>query len=367
MITAGSGARWIAFDACVSSASTSPPGSKGSMQAAQLGADLGVAVAHRALVDAQRRERHRAVHVDRELWVASGRGELTQVQQQHFRAVDCERRDQDGAAALGGTRDRVGHARERAGLVVTAAAVGGLDQQGAARGRRFGGQQHRVVGAPQVARRDERVVLAPVHHDAQPGPPEDVPGAMERHGDAGSDLERGARRDRTQAPQRRDGVGFGKERQGRLVFGEALAIRVARVLFLDAPGVGQQDPAEGRGALGAECGARESLPDQRGQVSRVVEMGVRQHHGIEAARLDGERLPVAQPQLLQALEETAVDQHARARRLDQEAASGDGSDRAEEAQRGSARRHRVALEHVGARRETGMPECGPARLVGAPA
>src|SRR5690606_14244431 len=41
----------------------------------------------------------------------------------------------------------------------------------------------------------------------------------------------------------------------------------------------------------------------------VVEMRVRQHHGVERGRPEGQRLPVALAQGLAALEHAAVDQH----------------------------------------------------------
>ncbi len=49
----------------------------------------------------------------------------------------------------------------------------------------------------------------------------------------------------------------------------------------------------------------------------MVDVRVGQHDGIDRFRLQREDIPVAQPQLLEALEQSAVDQHALAAVLQQ--------------------------------------------------
>jgi hypothetical protein len=56
----------------------------------------------------------------------------------------------------------------------------------------------------------------------------------------------------------------------------------------------------------------------------VVEVGVRQQHRMDLARHHGQGPPVAQAQLLVALEQTAVHQQGVPVMLDQEFGAGDG-------------------------------------------
>jgi hypothetical protein len=44
----------------------------------------------------------------------------------------------------------------------------------------------------------------------------------------------------------------------------------------------------------------------------VIEVGMGEHNSVESLHIDGRRRPVAQAQLLEALEKAAVDQDARA-------------------------------------------------------
>ena len=56
--------------------------------------------------------------------------------------------------------------------------------------------------------------------------------------------------------------------------------------------------------------------DQEWQIAGVVEMGVRENDGSDAARVDGKRCPIAQTQGLEALEQATVDEDAMIRILD---------------------------------------------------
>jgi len=96
--------------------------------------------------------------------------------------------------------------------------------------------------------------------------------------------------------------------------------------------VGQQDPAERVRAGGREDAALEPIARERGQVSRVIEMRMRQHYRIDRFGFDWKAIPVAQPEFLEPLEEPAIYQRTRVRRRDQEAAPGHGSGRAEKSE-----------------------------------
>ena len=64
--------------------------------------------------------------------------------------------------------------------------------------------------------------------------------------------------------------------------------------------------------------------DHQRQVAGVVEVGVGQHDQVQFGRIDRRRIPVAQPQFLQSLEQAAVDQQAETVVLDEELRAGDG-------------------------------------------
>jgi hypothetical protein len=70
------------------------------------------------------------------------------------------------------------------------------------------------------------------------------------------------------------------ERQRRRVFRETFPIRVRRILLLEVPAVRQHDPAEVPGSLRGKNASLEIAAAQGWQVARVVEMCVRQQHGI---------------------------------------------------------------------------------------
>ena len=120
------------------------------------------------------------------------------------------------------------------------------------------------------------------------------------------------------------------ERQGGLVLGEAMAVGEFGVLFLQVPGVGQQDRAEVGGRLRAEDGSSEAALDQQRQLAGVVEMGMGEDDGVDAARLDRKRRPILQAQRLEALKQAAVDEKPMIALLDEILRSGDRAGAAEE-------------------------------------
>ena len=78
--------------------------------------------------------------------------------------------------------------------------------------------------------------------------------------------------------------------------------------------------------------AAEPAGDQPRQVAGVVHVRVGQDHGVDGGRVDGQRVPVAPPQLLEPLEQPAVDEHAPVAGLDQVLGAGDGAGGTEEGQ-----------------------------------
>ena len=126
-----------------------------------------------------------------------------------------------------------------------------------------------------------------------------------------------------------------------------MPVRLPRVLFLDARRVRQHERAQVARARRAEDAAAKALADQPRQVAAVIEMRVREDDGVDRAGRDRERGPVAQPQLLEALEQAAVDENAMVAEIEQMLRAGDGAGGAEKRQRG---RHRRALYSEGSTR-----------------
>lgn len=79
------------------------------------------------------------------------------------------------------------------------------------------------------------------------------------------------------------------------------------VLFLQAGGIEKDDLGDIGGGFGAVDVAAETLFDQLGDEAGVVEVGVGDQDGIDAAGWDGERLPVA-AEVLSLLIKAAIDQ-----------------------------------------------------------
>jgi len=77
---------------------------------------------------------------------------------------------------------------------------------------------------------------------------------------------------------------------------ETLAIRVTRILFLEVPAVREDDPTKGVGSLSRVNRTAEAVTQETRKISRVVNVRVRQYHGVDAGGRDRERSPVAQAQ-----------------------------------------------------------------------
>jgi hypothetical protein len=76
------------------------------------------------------------------------------------------------------------------------------------------------------------------------------------------------------------------------------------------PGVGQEDAAKLARRRGADDLALEAVLDQQRQVSRMIEMRMREEDLLYAGRVDRQLRPIAQPERLEALKQAAVDEQA---------------------------------------------------------
>src|SRR5437016_1384463 len=113
----------------------------------------------------------------------------------------------------------------------------------------------------------------------------------------------------------------------------AVTVGMARVFFLDVRRIWQDERAEIARARSAEDSAAESGADQARQVPAMIQMRVGEDHRVDAARIDRQRRPVPLAQLLQSLEEPAVDEHAVIADVEQMLGAGDRAGGAEKRQR----------------------------------
>jgi hypothetical protein len=95
-------------------------------------------------------------------------------------------------------------------------------------------------------------------------------------------------------------------------------------------GVRQENLAEFPGGAAAIHFAAETIAHEQRQATAVVDMRMGKDDGIHRDRVHRQWLPVPQPQLLQALEQSAVHQDAALTRADQIFRTGDRAGRAEE-------------------------------------
>ena len=114
--------------------------------------------------------------------------------------------------------------------------------------------------------------------------------------------------DRLQLRDRTERVRFRVERQSRRVLRISVAVGIRGVLFLNAAGVRQYDPAEVQGASRAEHASAKALRDEPRQVSAMVKMRVGQNDGVDLGRWNRKGLPVPFAQFLETLEETRINE-----------------------------------------------------------
>ncbi len=287
------------------------------MLAQVLGKQLGALDRHRAV------QKHRQRLRDAPLLLEHRNGV-----QQRLRATDRKHRRHHGAAAGGCALQRFRQFVDQVLARVLAVAVGGLDEH-RIRSRWCLGREHeQVVAAPEVARKQQP---PPAHFEIQAGGAQNVPGSMKARLPARQRLEQVQWRHAAQLFQAFARILFGVERQRRVVFGKTLAVGELGVFFLDVAAVGQQDAAQVARARRTPDRAVVALAHQQRQVAAVVEVRVRERHGVDAAFFQArQRGPVAQPQLLVALEQAAIDQQALARMPHQKLGAGDSTGPAQE-------------------------------------
>jgi hypothetical protein len=121
--------------------------------------------------------------------------------------------------------------------------------------------------------------------------------------------------DRPELSERRLCVLHRIEGKGRLVSGEAALVGVSGILLLQMPGVPQQHLAEGGGRLGTHDRSVESVLDEQGEGTGMIEMGMGQDDRRNAGRLHRKFLPIHFSERPDSLKKTAVDENLMRRRM----------------------------------------------------
>ena len=242
--------------------------------------------------------------------------------QHGLRPAHGKHRHHGHTAALGQALQGGGQLLQDVFLRVLAVTVGGFDQHGVGLGWCFGRVHDQVVGPSQIAGEQD----APATDlQQQAGRAQDVPGRCEGGAPARNRLEglvEGVGAELLHAVLR---IQARIQRQCGRVLGELVAVEEGGVFFLQVSAVGQENGAQVPRAWRAMDGFGIAISRQQGQVAAVVQVRVGQHHGIDLVGRERQGLPVAQAQLLVALEQAAIHQHAVAVVAHQVFGAGDGA------------------------------------------
>ena len=278
-------------------------------------------LAEMAAVDLGHVGRHRTVQEDRDIGDGALRLQARYQPQDRLRAADGERWDDDHAAACRRGVDRIGEFGLRIDGRMTAIPVGGLDHERIGGGGDPRRQHDRIVRAADVAREQDAALrgLETDHRRAQ-----NVAGGGEAAAHLRAEVQIRLEVDGHEGLQGAQRLGHVVQGQRRPVLRVAVAIRQARLLFLEVAAVRQHDPQQIGARVGAVRLAGEPLAHQDGQIAAVIDVRMGEQHRVDRARVDGQRLPIAQPKLLVALEQPAIDQDAAGARFDEVFRARDG-------------------------------------------
>ena len=251
--------------------------------------------------------RHRAIEEDRNVRQPARRFQALEVIHQALRTPHRERRDDHGTAAADRRFRNFGQSIGRIALVVVAIAIGRFDEQVIGPFNRLRIEHDGIGVSPEITGEGDRGAR-PIELDR--GGSENMAGMAKT--DAASTRKRTILIEGNERQMFKNFLCILQrvERQRRLVFRKAMAIRELGILFLEVSGIGQKDFTKIGSCFGTEDAPCEPLFDQQGEVARVIDMRVRQDNGFDTAWLDRKWLPVLQPQCLEALKQPAVDENA---------------------------------------------------------
>ena len=122
-----------------------------------------------------------------------------------------------------------------------------------------------------------------------------------------------------------------------MVFGRPVLVEECRVTLLQVRTVPQDDLRDGGSRRAGVDPAGESFAHQPGQITGVVKVGVRDHDGVDARRIDRQWLPVEFPKVLHPLEQAAIQQDSLLAALQQVLGTRDRAGRAQAAESKQAR------------------------------
>jgi hypothetical protein len=214
---------------------------------------------------------------------------------------------------------------------VLAVAVRGLHEQHVGRVDETRILEDRSVPPSQVSRKHHAAFWGPIEIELHRGRSQDVARVPEDPLDPVGDGIRLSVRPGHELRQHPLHVLHRVQGLGGLVLGIPKSVGVGRLLFLEIGGVPEENrrqlPRGGR----AIDGTLESPMGKEGEVARVVQVRVTQHHRVDGLGVDGGSGPVPEPQLLETLKQPAVQQDAGPVGGDEVFGSGDGAGTAQEA------------------------------------
>ena len=85
-----------------------------------------------------------------------------------------------------------------------------------------------------------------------------------------------------------------------------MPIRILGFFFLQMTAIGKQDLTEITGRARAVDSAFETVLGEQRQVTAVIDMSMGEDYCLDRPGIDGQRFPVSQAQLLEALEQPAI-------------------------------------------------------------
>lgn len=251
------------------------------------------------------------------------------MEQEFLRATDSEGRNDDHAAAGASPVDDIRQLLRRIHRFVPPVSIGRFDDQIVSLRDRLRGVHDRIMGPAQVTGKHQAATL---HAQIDDRRTQDMSGAQELQGSRPIQFDCRMQWHRLEELQAALGVPLRIERLCRMVFGKALPVGVVGFFFLQVTRIRQQDAAQVACCGGAEDPAAKTVAHQQWQVAAVVEVGVREYDVVYGRRIDRQRCAIFQPQLLESLEQAAVDQQFAPAAADQGLRSGDRAVGAEESQ-----------------------------------
>src|SRR5271157_1253998 len=170
-------------------------------------------------------------------------------------------------------------------------AIGRLNQHGVGLARRLRRTQNRVAWTPKVTAYENPSRRWARECELDHRRAEDVAGRTKDCLHTPGDFDACMKGYLAEILECTTGIFFSVERQGGRILREALAIRVARILFLKVAAVGEDDPTKNVCPRSRVNRAAETVAQKAREISGVVDVRVRQHHDVDCGGSDWESGP----------------------------------------------------------------------------